>query len=185
MQVFGRLTLLRGTPECFRQSLHLAFLSVWAGVGVLSLAGLSVVTVIIWIYIYIYAHTCIRLVSIVSFGCGSCVSTCLCVCNSVRCFSILLLFSYFSVQDPSGPASFSTHARNNATTSQTSDLSDCSRQFYDWAIHPHITKGHIPQGKLLNTLGYVKFLWWIAQLIHVNKRQTEFQQNLIFFSEKG
>ena len=25
VQVFGRLTLLRGTPECFRQSLHLAF----------------------------------------------------------------------------------------------------------------------------------------------------------------
>ena len=51
-----------------------------------------------------------------SFDCGVCVFTCLCVCKSVRCFFILLRFSYFSVQDPGGPASFYTHARSNVTS---------------------------------------------------------------------
>ena len=53
------------------------------------------------IYVSVYLHVC--------------VFTCLCVCKSVRCFFILLLFGYFLVQGPSGPGSFSTHARSNAT----------------------------------------------------------------------
>ena len=66
------------------------------------------------IHIYTYTYL-LSSCSVVSFGCDFCVFTCLCVCKYVCCFSILLRLSYFSVQDPGGPATFSTHARNNAT----------------------------------------------------------------------
>ena len=82
VQVFGRLTLLRGTPECFQQSLHLAF-----GVCVcvcrrrsLSFAGLPVVTPL---FTYIYIHL-----------------FCLCACGARRLFPSPRLVRLFLVPRP-------------------------------------------------------------------------------------
>ena len=61
------------------------------------------------IYIHTYTHSS-RLVAVSMF-----LRVCACA-KHVRCSFILLLFGYFLVQDPGGPASFSTHARNYATT---------------------------------------------------------------------
>ena len=113
VQVFGRLPLLRGTPECFRQSLHLSLLCVSAcRLQSLSLTGSPVVTPFIYTYIHIH------LVSIVLIGSGFCAFAC--VEGSAVVFALLLfLFGYSSVQHPRGPASFFTHARRNAKTLTT------------------------------------------------------------------
>ena len=58
VQVFGRLPPLRGTPKCFRQSLHLVSVRVRVGIRALSLTGSAVVPLLYtYIYIYIYTHT--------------------------------------------------------------------------------------------------------------------------------
>ena len=55
------------------------------------------------------------LVFAVLSGCVPYMLLCLCMCEHVSLSPPFL--TYFSVQDPGGPALFSTHARNNATTS--------------------------------------------------------------------
>ena len=122
VQVFGRLTLLRGTPVCFRQSLHLTFLVCVSRGRCLPCQPASCNGLDLYIHICLYAHACSRLVSAVLFDCGSCVLTFLCACKRVRCFSILLCLSYFLVQDPGGPASFYMHARNKETPLYISSL---------------------------------------------------------------
>ena len=67
---FGRLTLLRGTSVCFRQSLHFVLLCVCVcvrtGTGV-CLADLLVVIVLIYIHIYMRVH--ILVLVVISFCC--------------------------------------------------------------------------------------------------------------------
>ena len=81
-------------------------MSVCASNGVLSFTGLPVVTPFIYIYF--------RLVSIAQ---SLLHYPSICVrAKHVSWFFLPLSFGYFLVQDPRGPASFSTHARNNTTT---------------------------------------------------------------------
>ena len=93
--------MLRGTPECFQQSLHLAF-----GVCVcvcrrrsLSFAGLPVVTPL-FTYIYILSF-CLHCSELVTTHVSLCVYARV---KYVGSFLPLLSFDYSSVQRPHGPA---------------------------------------------------------------------------------
>ena len=117
-QVFGRLVLLRGAPVCFRQNLHLVpCVRGLSGVGI-CLAGLIGcnrsnclhIHTNIPILVFLYPVSCATRVSCVAGPHSRVLSG-----PYVR-ERLSLFLTYSSVQDHGGPASFSTHARSNATT---------------------------------------------------------------------
>ena len=133
--------LLRGTPVCFQQYLRFGSCERrLSGVGI-CLAGLIGCNRLITLHILINIHILVFFCSVSGSTCVFCVDgpcSCVFLCPYVHGFLSLSFppsITCSSIQDPGGPASFSTHARSNAT-----------------ALHTVVTKVSPEEGRLLMSI---------------------------------
>ena len=115
-QVFERLTLLRGTPVCFRQGLHLTLVCVCENRR-RCLPCRLVSCICLDLYLYIRVRLLIIVTVSFLLCCLTVISVCLCscACASASAASVSSSVSVISRSKTSVVSPCSTYARDNAT----------------------------------------------------------------------